>query len=156
MITTIQQKLIFEKILPSKSIGEILHELRQELNQLKAELIGQRDFSNNLKILRNYLDESKTSNSYDSHSIRTEKVRFDTEQIQDHDNTTSRSRSNTNRTANNYRFRRQQRLSDSSFNISSKKRTEKIQIREALSILEPYYARYRTRCNSKIEMNWNV
>jgi len=40
MITTIQQKLIFEKILPSKSLGDILNELMQELNQLKAELTG--------------------------------------------------------------------------------------------------------------------
>jgi hypothetical protein len=40
MITTIQQKLIFDKIPLSKSIGEILHGLMQELNQLKAELTG--------------------------------------------------------------------------------------------------------------------
>jgi hypothetical protein len=41
MITSIQQKLIFEKISPAKSTGDILHELLYELNQLKAELIGQ-------------------------------------------------------------------------------------------------------------------
>jgi hypothetical protein len=40
MITNIQKKLTFEKILPSKSLGEILHELMEELNQLKAELTG--------------------------------------------------------------------------------------------------------------------
>jgi hypothetical protein len=40
MITSIQQKLIFDKITPSKSIGEILNSLMQELNQLKAELTG--------------------------------------------------------------------------------------------------------------------
>ncbi len=40
MITSIQQKLIFEKISPAKSIGDVLHELLHELNQLKAELIG--------------------------------------------------------------------------------------------------------------------
>jgi len=40
MITTIQQKIIFEKISPSKSLGDILHELMQELNQLKSELTG--------------------------------------------------------------------------------------------------------------------
>jgi hypothetical protein len=40
MITNIQQKIIFEKISPSKSKGEILNELMQELNQLKAELTG--------------------------------------------------------------------------------------------------------------------
>ena len=41
MITNIQQKLIFDKITPSKSTGEILHLLMQELNQLKAELTGE-------------------------------------------------------------------------------------------------------------------
>ena len=40
MIISIQQKLIFDKITPSKSIGEIMHGLMQELNQLKAELTG--------------------------------------------------------------------------------------------------------------------
>ena len=40
LITNIQQKLIFDKITPSKSTGEILHVLMQELNQLKAELTG--------------------------------------------------------------------------------------------------------------------
>jgi len=40
MITSIQQKLIFDKITPSKSTGEILNILMQELNQLKAELTG--------------------------------------------------------------------------------------------------------------------
>jgi len=50
LITNIQQKLSFEKILPSKSRGEILHELMQELNQLKAELIGKIYFYNIFKI----------------------------------------------------------------------------------------------------------
>jgi hypothetical protein len=40
MIANIQQKLIFDKIPLSKSIGEILHGLMQDLNQLKAELTG--------------------------------------------------------------------------------------------------------------------
>ncbi len=40
IITNIQQKLIFEQISPAKSIGKILHELLQELNQLKAQLTG--------------------------------------------------------------------------------------------------------------------
>jgi hypothetical protein len=40
MITSIQQKIIFEKVLRSKSKGEILNELMQELNQIKAELTG--------------------------------------------------------------------------------------------------------------------
>lgn len=40
LIASIQQKLIFDKIVPSKSIGEIMHGLMQELNQLKAELTG--------------------------------------------------------------------------------------------------------------------
>jgi len=44
MITNIQQKLIFDKITPSKSTGEILNGLMQELNQLKAELTGKKSF----------------------------------------------------------------------------------------------------------------
>jgi hypothetical protein len=44
MITSIQQKLIFDKITPSKSIGTILNGLLQELNQLKAELTGKKIF----------------------------------------------------------------------------------------------------------------
>jgi len=42
MITSIQQKVIFDKITPSKSTGEILNGLMQELNQLKAELTGKK------------------------------------------------------------------------------------------------------------------
>lgn len=40
LITSIQQKLIFDKITPSKSTGEIMNNLMQESNQLKAELTG--------------------------------------------------------------------------------------------------------------------
>ena len=40
LIVSIQQKLIFDKITPSKSTGGILNSLMQELNQLKAELTG--------------------------------------------------------------------------------------------------------------------
>jgi hypothetical protein len=43
MITSIQQKLIFDKITPSKCTGEILNGLMQELNQLKAELTGKKN-----------------------------------------------------------------------------------------------------------------
>lgn len=43
MIRNIQKKLSFEKILPAKSLGDILHELMQELNHLKAELTGKFD-----------------------------------------------------------------------------------------------------------------
>lgn len=39
-ITNIQQKIIFDKITPSKSTGDILNGLMQELNHLKAELTG--------------------------------------------------------------------------------------------------------------------
>jgi hypothetical protein len=42
MITSIQQKVIFDKITPSKSTGEILNGLMQELIQLKAELTGRK------------------------------------------------------------------------------------------------------------------
>mgnify|MGYP006933271282 FL=1 len=40
LITSIQQKLIFDKITPSKSTGELMNNLMQESNQLKAELTG--------------------------------------------------------------------------------------------------------------------
>lgn len=46
MITNIQQKLIFDKITPAKSTGEILNGLMQELNHLKAELTGKVYFFN--------------------------------------------------------------------------------------------------------------
>lgn len=44
MIRNIQKKISFEKILPAKSAGEILHELMQELNHIKAELTGKIHF----------------------------------------------------------------------------------------------------------------
>lgn len=40
LIRNVQQKIIFEKIPLSKSTGEILYELRQELKQLKVDVIG--------------------------------------------------------------------------------------------------------------------
>lgn len=40
MIVSIQQKISFDRIPPAKSTGEILHELMNELNQIKLELIG--------------------------------------------------------------------------------------------------------------------
>jgi len=40
MITNIQQKLVFKRIPPSKSTGDILNGLMQELNQLKMESTG--------------------------------------------------------------------------------------------------------------------
>jgi len=99
---------------------------------------------------RNYLDESKTSNPYDSHPIGTEKVRFDTEQIKYHDSTKSKVRSSPNRTTNTYRYRRQQQVSDGSLTTSPRKRTEKIRVKDALDILETYYARCKTRIDGKI------
>lgn len=53
------------------------------------------------------------------------------------------------RTTNTYRIRRQP-SSDSSLNTSPRKKTEKIRIKEALDILEPYRARYRIRSGGKI------
>ncbi|CAF5120560.1 unnamed protein product, partial [Rotaria magnacalcarata] len=38
IIRSIQQKLIFGKIVPPKSMAEIFNELTQELNQLNGEL----------------------------------------------------------------------------------------------------------------------
>jgi len=49
MIISIQQKIIFEKVLPSKSKGEILNELMQELNQLKSELTGKENKKQNFR-----------------------------------------------------------------------------------------------------------
>jgi hypothetical protein len=145
IITNIQQKLIFEKISPSKSTGDVLHELLHELNQLKADLTGLIYLSHILKSSRIFLDEPKSSSSYESRPFGAEKVRFDTDQ----DNTTTNERFNTNRTANAYRFRRQQQIDDTNLNVSPKKRTEKIQVKNALDILEPYYARYKIRCAGK-------
>ena len=103
------------------------------------------------------LDESKSLFPYDSRPAGTEKVRFDTEaleQMKDRDGTTgisgatSDGRSTGSRSANQYRVRRQQ-SSDSSLNASPRKKTEKIRVKEALDILEPYRARYRIRSGGK-------
>ena len=136
MITSIQQKIIFEKVLPSKSKGEILNELMQELNQLKAELT----------------DEPKTSASHETRPAGTERVRFDIdtlEQMKDRDDITKRKNmTNDRRASNTFRFRRQE-TSDSSLNASPKRRTEKIRLTNALDILETYNARCRIRCDGK-------
>jgi hypothetical protein len=52
------------------------------------------------------------------------------------------------RTTNTYRIRRQP-SSDTSLNVSPKKKTEKIRVKEALDILEAYRARYRIRSGGK-------
>ncbi|UJR20708.1 hypothetical protein I4U23_023829 [Adineta vaga] len=134
IITNVQQKIFFEKIPISKSIGEILHDLRFELNQLKADVS----------------DESKVISTSDIRPISTGKVRFDVEalgRMQDHDNLTipSTSTFNSHRISSAHHFR-QQRLHDYSLNDSPKKRTEKIHGKEALNILETYHQRYRIRC----------
>ena len=48
LITSIQQKLIFDKITPSKSTGELMNNLMQESNQLKAELTGNEKKNNEI------------------------------------------------------------------------------------------------------------
>ncbi|UJR28934.1 hypothetical protein I4U23_010152 [Adineta vaga] len=186
MITNIQQKLIFDKIPLSKSTGDILHSLMQELNQLKAELTATsmsftRDMSrpgsgggkkriilsrtprrkkrDDMPLIRlSSFDESKTLFPYETRAPGTEKVRFDTEaleQMKDRDGTTgvsgatSDGRSGGSRTTNTYRVRRQQ-SSDSSLNTSPRKKTEKIRVKEALDILETYRARYRIRSGAEI------
>ncbi len=70
----------------------------------------------------------------------------------DQDNTSNNVRLNTNRMANAYRFRRQQQVDDISLNVSLKKRTEKIRAKDALDILEPYYARYKIQCTGKFDI----
>ncbi len=52
------------------------------------------------------------------------------------------------RTENMYNVS-QHNLNDSTFNLLTKKRTEKIRLNEALDILQGYYARYQTQCNGK-------
>lgn len=106
-----------------------------------------------------HLDESKSLFPYDSRPAGTEKVRFDTEaleQMKDREGGTGLSgdphdgrSASASRTANNYRIRRQA-SSDSSLNASPRKKTERIRIKEALDILEPYRARYRIRSGGKI------
>jgi hypothetical protein len=100
-----------------------------------------------------HLDESKTTFPYDSRPTGAEKVRFDTEaieQMKDRDGMTgittltSDGRSTSGRSGHGHRVRRQQ-SSDSSLSGSPRKKTEKIRIREALDIMEPYRARYRIR-----------
>ncbi|CAF0814942.1 unnamed protein product [Rotaria sordida] len=139
IIRNIQQKLMFDKIVPLKSMNEILNELIQELNQLKAELT----------------DESRASDLYDTHPTSTEKIRLDSEthqQMKDSDGITTRmntmqdGRLNNSLTTNTFNYQQQQQLCDNSLNLSSKKRPEKIRPNEALNILETYYARYRIRC----------
>lgn len=104
-----------------------------------------------------HLDESKTLFPYDSRPTGTEKVRFDTEaleQMKDRDGTTAMSgstsegRSTGARTTNTYRMRRRQ-SSDSSLNASPRKKTEKIRVKEALDIMEAYRARYRIRSGGR-------
>jgi hypothetical protein len=105
-----------------------------------------------------YLDESKSVFPYETRPAGTEKVRFDTdalEQMKDRDGGTGTSagasdgRSGGGRSANTYRIRRQQ-SSDSSLSASPRKKTEKIRVKEALDILESYHARYRIRSGGKI------
>jgi hypothetical protein len=104
------------------------------------------------------LDESKSLFPYDSRPTGTEKVRFDTEaldQSKDRDGTTAMSSgthegrtTGGSRSTNAYRIRRQQ-SSDSSLTGSPRKKTEKIRNKEALDIMVPYHARYRIRSGGK-------
>src|SRR5579871_6566273 len=79
MITSIQQKLIFDKITPSKSTGEILNGLMHELNQLKAELTGKIYFDF-IKIIINYkkyiYKKSKFYSCINDDNTRNESYRF--------------------------------------------------------------------------------
>ncbi|CAF0992403.1 unnamed protein product [Rotaria sordida] len=186
MITNIQQKLIFDKITPAKSTGEILNGLMQELNHLKAELTAvlitttqemsrtssaggkkriilsrtpRRRKRDDIPLVRlSSSDESKSLFPYETRPVGTEKVRFDTEaleQMKDRDGGTGTSAATTDgrsagsRLTNTYRIRQQQ-SSDSSLNASPKKKTEKIRAKEALDILETYLARYRIRSGAEI------
>ena len=130
LITNIHQKLIFDKITPSKSAGVLLNELRQELNQLKCK----------------NSDESKTSSVLDCRPVSTDRVRFDIN-VRDHDdwttqsNTTSDKRSTTPLTHS-----RRKPSGDFSFNSGRKR---KIRLKDSLEILENYHERYKTQINGK-------
>lgn len=105
-----------------------------------------------------FSDESKSLFPYDTRPAGTEKVRFDTEaleQLKDREGgtgllgETSDGRSaSASRTTNSYRIRRLA-SSDSSLNASPRKKTEKIRVKEALDIMETYRARYRIRSGGK-------
>ncbi len=105
------------------------------------------------------LDESKSLFPYETRPAGTEKVRFDTEaleQAKGREGATGISSGASDgrstggsRTTNTYRIRRLA-SSDSSLNTSPRKKTEKIRIKEALDILETYRARYRIRSGGKI------
>ncbi len=108
-----------------------------------------------------YLDESKSLFPYETRPAGTEKVRFDTEaleQMKDREGGTGISGGTSDgrsgggsRTTNSYRIRRQP-SSDTSLNTSPRKKTEKIRVKEALDILETYRARYRIRSGGEIEL----
>ncbi|CAF3810181.1 unnamed protein product, partial [Didymodactylos carnosus] len=173
LISQIQQKLIFDKLTPSKCSGEVLNSLMSELNQLKAELTGiQFEYTRvlsrqniGLKKKRIILPRRRkrddlfvrpieidhlssvideSKTSFHYDAKTTEKVRFDTEAIDLKDRDGGGSSS---RTA--LRIRRQQ-SSDSSLNTSPRKKTEKIRIKEALDILDIYRSRYRIRSGVEV------
>ncbi len=58
--------------------------------------------------------------------------------------------------ANIYRFRRQQQSDDICSNVVPKKRTEKIRLKDALDILEPYNARCKMRCAGKFDIKRRI
>ena len=157
LITTIHQKLVFEKIPPFKSNNEILHDLRHELKQLQNKSTGKwPSFTGQLRHCF-VLDESKVSCSFDTRPIGAERVRFNPsvlDQSKDHDDltarttTTSDERSSTARATTPSRLRRQL-SSEYSLNSLRKKRTAKIRPREALDILEGYHARCKTKLDGK-------
>ncbi|CAF4414152.1 unnamed protein product [Rotaria socialis] len=139
IIRSIQQKLSFDKIVPSKSMAEILNELTQEWNQLNEELA----------------DESKIFDVHHKRATSTDKMHLSADvcqQMKNNDGTRTRmniihnqgstARSQTTNTI----YLEGQEQSDSSLDSSVKNRTEKIQVADALNILEAYYIRYRTRC----------
>jgi len=105
------------------------------------------------------LDESKSVFPYETRPAGTEKVRFDTEaleQMKEREGGTGASTgasdgrsASGSRTTNTYRIRRAA-SSDSSLNASPKKKTEKIRVKEALEIMEAYKARYRIRSGGKL------
>lgn len=104
-----------------------------------------------------YLDESKVADTCDKYAINIEKFRLDTktyEQTKDKhgiivtvNNTNDEQSSSTHR--RDTRYLTQQNIDHNTLNLSSKRKTGKIQLNEALIILEKYHARYRARCDGK-------
>jgi len=141
MIVSIQQKISFDRIPPAKSTGEILHELMNELNQIKLELIGFATF-----IIFAFFTET---NKFSLDEPRTMPMTTSDCRINAKKFSSSNDDKTLNQTKPTARIRRQQQTIENKSAFSPKQRTERIQLENAKDILESYYTRYRLRCGGK-------